>query len=307
MTAADPIELRRQKTRSHLPWRRGIARILYSPAGRFRTIVFQAGQTRRVGRDERSDVRIADPALRGSHFELYFDGLRFHAKDLTQDGGLSIDGRPARFGEIASGGFVTAGSTTLRLFVERTTPAPEREEPASPSHVAHVEAALAQLGPARQTWTLYGVFDAARDPRIRVLLGEGIDDHASLYEGAEGAVLDEVAPYLVRFAPDSALLERIVDEGWGRSWGIFVRSSLGAKDVRRHFRRFLMVAREETSERLYFRFYDPRVLRDFHAIATPRQRHELLAGLDEVWLEAEDGAPLQLVAPPSAGSQSQGG
>jgi len=45
---------------------------------------------------------------------------------------------------------------------------------------------------------------------------------------------------------------------------------------------------------MYFRFYDPRVLRDFYAIATPRQRADLCMGLDEVVVESEEGAPLAL-------------
>lgn len=292
---------------SHLPWRRGIARIVYSPAGRFRTIVFQAGQTRRFGRDERAEVRIADPALRGAHFDLHFDGLRFHGKRVAEGATLAFDGRAADFGEIHNGGFLVAGATTLRLHVERTTPPPEREDGDVPLGQAFGEArpaliadVLAALGPAREKWHLYGVFDAARDPRIRTLLNEGVDEHASLYEGAEGAVLDEVAPFLVRFAPDSRLLERVVDEGWGRAWGVFARSTMSAKDVRRHFRRYLMVMGEGAPDRMYFRYYDPRVLRDFFAIATPRQRSELTMGLDGLYVEAEDGALVHLVGPSTA-------
>lgn len=279
--------------REHLPWRRGIARVLYSPAGRFRTIVFQAGQTRRIGRDERSDVRIADPALRGAHAEVYFDGLRFHARALSREGGLAIDGLPAPSGQIDNGGFIVVGATTIKLHLERATPPPERaDEPAPhPERAAWVDEVVRTIGPDREKWHLYGVFDAARDDRIRTLLDEGIDEHASLYEGAKGATLDHVAPYLVRFAPDSRLLERLVTEGWGRAWGVFARSTMSAKDVRRHFRRFLMVREDVSDDPLYFRFYDPRVLRDFLEIATPRQRQEMSMGLDFWLMESASGAP----------------
>jgi len=286
-----------RKAPDHLPWRRGIARVLYSPAGRFRTIVFQAGQTRRVGRDERSDVRIADPALRGAHLEIYFDGLRFHAKALSADAAIAIDGKPAQFGEIQSGGFVVAGATTLALHVERRTPAPEATDaPFGAERARLVSEVVAALAPSRETWSLYGVLDAARDPRVRVLLAEGIDEHASLYEGAEGAILDEVAPYLVRFAPDSKLLERLVTEGWGRAWGVFAQSAMGSKDVRRHFRRFLMVKDETTDERMFFRFYDPRVFPEFFSVATPRQQSELLEGLSSMSMETEAGHVLRLAS-----------
>jgi hypothetical protein len=257
--------------------RRGIARVLYGPAGRFRAFVFEPGESKRFGRDERADVALRDPELRSPHFELLFDGECFHAWELHGSGGLAIDGRPARFGETRSGGFVAAGHTTIGLFVEA--------EPTAPPEDERVREALEVLAPLRDTGSLFGVFDAARAPRIRVLLNESVDEHASLYEGAAAAALDDVAPYLVRFAPDSQLLERVVSEGWGDAWGVFCVSREMTKTVRRHLRRFLMVLDEAQHRWLYFRFYDPRVLRDFLPIATSRQRGEIFGP----WTR-EDGA-----------------
>src|SRR5690606_17849905 len=111
-------------------------------------------------------------------------------------------------------GFVVAGATTIRLFVERTTPPDEDERVTDPRRAEQIEQALTTLAPTRDAGRLYGVFDAARDPRIAVLLNEGVEEHASLYEGAAGAALDDVAPYLVRFVRGNSLLERLVDEGW---------------------------------------------------------------------------------------------
>lgn len=274
------------------PWRRGVARVLYSPSRRFRSIVFEADTTKRFGRDERADVCIADHALKGSHFEVYFDGLRFHAKDLSGEG-IAVDGRTTRFGEIRSGGFVVAGHTTLGLYTERFTP------PADDVGFDHLPALLGVLGPARDAGSLYGVFDSARDPRIIVLLNESIEEHASLYEGDKAAVLDDVAPYMVKFAPDSRLLERLLAEGWGKSWGLYLIAPEPWKIVRRQLRRFLMVLDEGANERMYFRFYDPRVMREFHSVATPRQRAELLHGTDRMIMEAEDGSPIVLQGTPS--------
>ena len=62
--------------------------------------------------------------------------------------------------------------------------------------------------------------------------------------------LADVAPYLVRFRKDSGLLSRLVEEGWGRSWGVFFTSSQSMKNVRRHFRRFLLVEEDETFARM---------------------------------------------------------
>ena len=56
-------------------------------------------------------------------------------------------------------------------------------------------------------------------------------------------------------------------------------------EVRRHLRRFLMVTPEDTSVRMYFRYYDPTVLRDFFPLATPLQRSQLFADVASFLVE----------------------
>ena len=73
--------------------------------------------------------------------------------------------------------------------------------------------------------------------------------------------------------------------------------------MRRHLRRFLMVEEGDTGKRLYFRFYDPRVWRDFLALATTRQKSEMLEELEMVFLEGPDRSLLREIvdhAPPPA-------
>lgn len=281
---------------------RGVARILYSPAGRFRRVLFQAGESKRIGRDERADVRISDPALRGAHFELLFDGTRFHARELGM-GSLALDGRPASFGEVQSGGFIVAGHTTMCVFKEANSWALAGSR-ADADIEERAREVVKLLAPARDAGTLYGVFDSARDPRIVVLLNESIEEHASLYEGERGAVLDDVAPYMVKFASGSGLLEQLISEGWGNAWGLFVVAAEPWKIVRRQLRRFLMVLDDAANEKMYFRFYDPRVMREFHSVATPRQRAELLHGMQRMVMEGEDGAPIVLEPASSAAEET---
>ncbi len=282
--------------------RRGIARILYAPADRFRTIVFDPGQSRSFGRDDRADVQLRDPELRGAHFELLFDGECFHAWLLSGSTGLAIDGLPAPFGEVASGGFLVAGRTTFGLHVEGAAssapPAPRSDE------------ALRALAPSRAAGRLYGVLDQARSPRVGALLAASVDEQASLYDGAPAAALDDVAPYLVRFDPSSRLLERVLHAGWGDAFGVFLASGEPFRQVRRHLRRFLMIEEVPSRERYYFRFYDPRALREFWPIATPRQRGEILGHVerdaregsvvDSLYWEAEDGGVDRADAVPDA-------
>ncbi|MBK8941568.1 MAG: DUF4123 domain-containing protein [Polyangiaceae bacterium] len=278
------------------PARRGILMILWGPHA-FRKIVLEPGQSITIGRTDRADVIVDDEKLSGMHLSLWFSGKRAVVRDLDTPLGTAIDGQRCSRGVIEHGGFIVAGNTTFQLFLEGFTPAVEA--PPSVARLEQIERVRRALGPA--DGGLWAVVDAARDERARWLLQESVDDHHNLFEGPPGRVLDDVAPYLVRFHAGSDLLERLLYAGWGNAWGVFLRSTESPKEVRRHLRRFLMVQDEQTNERLYFRYYDPRVLREFARVITPRQREELLVGLERVVYEEDDGAPVVL-APTRAGS-----
>lgn len=140
---------------------------------------------------------------------------------------------------------------------------------------------------------LFAILDSARDRRVRQFLLQAGEEHESLYEGVADAELTEVAPYLVRLPRGTDLLELLVRVGWGRSWGVFLTSSVSFKETRRHLRKFLKVEDEGTKEQLYFRFYDPRVLRVFLPACSPEQRAELAGPLGRFFVEGEAGELLR--------------
>jgi hypothetical protein len=108
---------------------------------------------------------------------------------------------------------------------------------------------------------LFAVLDATREPlSILGLLRASGEEYQSLYEGTQAQVLEAFAPYLVRLTENSKLLENVIVSGWGKNWEIFAVSGADFQAVRKHFRTFLMV-KGPNSQRLYFRYYDPRVLR----------------------------------------------
>lgn len=284
--------------------RRGIFMILWGKNA-FKKVVLEPGQSITVGRTDRADLIVEDGQMSGLHFSVWFSGKRAVVRDLDTSTGTAINGQRAERGLVDHGGFIVAGTTTFQLFLEGFTE-PLEDDPTA-GQLARAAALKAQLlawsGPLEEG-ELYAVLDAARHVKIRWMLQESIDDHANLYEGFDGRVLDDVAPYLVRFKPGSQLLDRLLLGGWGDAWGIFLRTTESPKQVRRHLRRFLMVQDEETLERLYFRFYDPRVLSDFSAVITPRQRSELLHAV-EIAHESNQSPDAELVrfsdAPIAAG------
>jgi hypothetical protein len=148
-------------------------------------------------------------------------------------------------------------------------------------------AALDALCASREP--LFAVLDAARSRQVLRLLLNSRDESQSLYEGPEAEKLSKVAPYLISLPKGSTTLERLVNEGWGESWGIYFSCRLPFKDVRRHLRRFLLVEAEGTKEQLYFRFYDPRVLRVFLPSCSPPQWREFFGEVECFWMESEEG------------------
>ncbi|RKZ50316.1 MAG: DUF4123 domain-containing protein [Candidatus Parabeggiatoa sp. nov. 3] len=113
---------------------------------------------------------------------------------------------------------------------------------------------------------LYVVLDAARVEEIPAQLFELEEEpeYFSLFFETPQEEMIDVAPYLVELEPNSELLTWILNEGWGQSWGIFLTAAenVELEELFEHLRSLLKVTDPE-GEELFFRFYDPRVLRIF--------------------------------------------
>ncbi len=133
---------------------------------------------------------------------------------------------------------------------------------------------------------LYAVLDAARDPMILPLLMQSDLNYQSLYDGVKGQELIAVAPYLVHLPVDHQLLDQIVEQ-WGESWGIFLTSNAPFKKIRNHLQRFLIV-RLDDGKNVFFRFYDPRVLRVYLPTCTSEEIQKLVGPLDAIYYEGEE-------------------
>lgn len=108
-----------------------------------------------------------------------------------------------------------------------------------------------------------------------------------LYQGKSEEELADVAPYLVPVPPDSDASTLVFEELWGRSAAIHAVTDLSLTDLRSHLRKFLMVVTED-GKTLYFRFYDPRVLRVFLPTCTPEQLAEFFGPVSAYYCEDED-------------------
>jgi hypothetical protein len=267
--------------------RRAIVEVRRGPLAA-RKFILEPERSLRVGRSNVVDLPVPhDGSMSANHFSLAWDGERCTLRDLAGAGGTWLQGLRIAEADVASGSWIKAGATDFMVYLEAHTPPPRRTVAPS-GHAARAEAALAEL--QRRTEPLFAVVDASRGPRPLRLLREAVDDCQSLYEGLPGDVLANEAPYLVALRRDSGLLERLLREGWGSRWGIFLASARPLKDVRRHLRRFLLVQDDETNRPYYFRFYDPRTLRIFVPTCTPHQRADFFGDIAAFFAEDESGS-----------------
>ena len=108
---------------------------------------------------------------------------------------------------------------------------------------------------------VWAVLDCARDPKIYLALLASRLEFRCLYSGTLPQALTAVAPHLVELSPSNRLTGQWLDEGWGQSWGVFLKID-DPSNLRHHLRKFLKV-RDEQGRPLVFRYYDPRVLTSY--------------------------------------------
>ena len=129
-----------------------------------------------------------------------------------------------------------------------------------------------------QNQTLLGALHAAGAPPWRCLFTGQLEPDMAV-----------VAPYLVELEPSSAFTRRLLAEGWGQNWGVFLTSRLALPALWRHVRQQVHVYGPNL-ESLYFRFYDPRVMRNYLPTCAAPQLAEFCGPVDFYIAEAEEPA-----------------
>ncbi len=242
-----------------------------------------------------------DTFLSGAHVQLLAaaDGSGVTVTDLRSTNGTSLNGARIDEAFAVPGDVLQVGSLALRL-VPTVGPSLEGEPvlsvqavDSSPVPEAGVEALVTNLTAGGMP--LFAVVDAAADPAVFEHLQhpqrEAVSAMQSLYEGAAGQELAPWAPYLLALSPDSPLLRTLLREGWGKAWASYCTAHVPFNELRRHLRRFLMVQMEDGPQ-VYFRFYDPRVLREFLPTANHAELLYFFGPVQEWLIEGADGETL---------------
>jgi len=294
--------------------------------GAGKTVEVQAGELCIVGRSRQADMVVStDGKISRAHFEVWCTGQDCVVRDCESTHGTFLNDQPITEETLRDGDIVLAGKTTFRVSVlggpdrstqdvdnavrrsriQTITSAPESfEEPTlrlkvpepmerSSKRIEPMEPEKVPLystireGPGR----LFVLLDAARSERILEILTQSGERFQSLYEGEKGRELALVAPYLLELPDESSLFSQLVEEGWGQSWGIFIRADCAFDELRKHFRHFLLVKLEDGPD-VYFRFYDPRVLRTYLPTCTIGETKQFFGPVFSYLMEAEDAGTL---------------
>lgn len=171
---------------------------------------------------------------------------------------------------------------------------------------AHPEAILDTLWSAPQGngTQLYAVLDGARNAAIHPAVLRSQCQFECLFAGELDPTLAQAAPYLVKLTRDHPFTDTLIRKGWGDSWGIFLRSAATFRDLRRHLRTFLMVYNPELRP-MYFRYYDPRVLRAYLPTCNQEELATIFGPVQHYLLEDADPDTLLRFSNASGALQQQ--
>jgi hypothetical protein len=134
---------------------------------------------------------------------------------------------------------------------------------------------------------VFAILDGAQDDRISYEVNNTFCEHDCLYAGNLPLELERAAPYIVQLDRDDRMARFIMENGWGKSWGVFARTDVGLKSLRKHLRTLLRV-KDERGNRLVFRYYDPRVLRIYLPTCTASELMTVFGPVQSFVMEADD-------------------
>ncbi|MHC4742286.1 MAG: DUF4123 domain-containing protein [Planctomycetota bacterium] len=145
---------------------------------------------------------------------------------------------------------------------------------------------------------VYAVLDGASVPQLPQMLWKREPEHVCLYRGELEPDIAAVAPYLVKLEHDHPFTKMVCEQGWGKHWGIFAIAPVEVelRDLRQHFRRFLMVY-DPDGKLVYFRYYDPRVLRVYLPTCNAEEIRSVFGPISNYVFEDEDSSAMLRLSP----------
>lgn len=143
-----------------------------------------------------------------------------------------------------------------------------------------------------EPFKLYALLDGAKVESLLGVLAELEPPSACLFSGKLDPSVAKVAPYLVELERGGSFSEWLLERFWGKDAGVFLRSELELKDVRKHLKKFTMVKLPD-GEQAFFRFYDPRVLRAYLPTCNDEEIGQMFGGVVQCFRVESEGDVLE--------------
>lgn len=136
---------------------------------------------------------------------------------------------------------------------------------------------------------VFMILDCARDKRMEPLINKANIEKSCLYSGNLNYKLKRAAPHIVKLTEESAFTAKVLREGWGKSWGIILLTepTIPMKTVRANCKRLAKVT-NTNGKNLFFRYYDPRVLRKMLPVCNSYEIDCILGDSISLVTESED-------------------
>jgi hypothetical protein len=290
-----------------------------------RQIRVGAGQMFRVGRTDRSEHALPnDTYLSGAHFEVGCDEQGCRIRDLGSSNGTYVNGAKIDLVAVQEGDQIAAGETIFLVQPadQEQITIPHETEMAGPDapQVSPVESTARMYAPGFEPEpqdqsapltderrralhilthhgaALFAVIDAAREGLLAAsFLPSSSLRNQRLFAGETAGPSAAHIPILVELGragssgvgtETQAFLETLLRSGWGKNCSVFCTSESPFEDLLDHFRRFLVMSSPEQPP-LYFRFYDPRVLRAFLPTCEPQELRAIFGPVASYLVESE--------------------
>ena len=139
---------------------------------------------------------------------------------------------------------------------------------------------------------VYAVLDGAAIPGLLAKAQECRIEPVCLYRGDLIPELAAAAPYQVMLERGSPFMNWLFQEGWGKHWGIFAVSRTDWRPMREHLCSLTQVY-DPDYQPIYFRYYDPRVLRVYLPTCDAGELRTVFGPIARLLCEDEDGALLR--------------
>jgi hypothetical protein len=155
---------------------------------------------------------------------------------------------------------------------------------------------------------LYAVADAARDPELARAGFERFKlERYTLFPATIHPQMPPVGPYLIPVPfgakypfPDAGYFDLWAGR-FGRSCGVLLTTAADLRTIWEHLRGVFLVEDERGTE-FFFRFYDPRVLRDFFPSLTVAEAKQFFGPVKRFFAESDGGAELLVARPGEKGA-----